>query len=223
MAEPVYRELSADRLFTHLGEGSQCEQRTRVALFGWTLIRHAPTSGAVTAISGGVHGATTRSCLIASPSLPLAVAASVLRAGSGAVDLASVAPATDKDLRAAASTQKHSARHFIRRVRQHTNLRPAQILPAFSPDPIEHAAVLEAVKVRPGNAGVRCYRGVTADLDSFCARRRRKSAVGAEECSRRGSNQRMEPTERKDASIRTSSQGDQAWLLRPLPPFMRGS
>jgi hypothetical protein len=74
MAEPVCRELSADRLFTHLGMGSRCEQRTRVTLFGWTLIRHAPISGTVTAISGGVHGAATWSCLIASPSLPLVVA-----------------------------------------------------------------------------------------------------------------------------------------------------
>jgi hypothetical protein len=134
MAELVCRELSADRLFTRLGMGSQCEQRPRVTLFGWTLIRHAPTSGTVTAISGGVHGAATRSCLIASPSLPLVVTASVLRAGSGAVDLASVALPTDKDLRAAASTQKHSARHFIGKVR-HTNPQPgadsASLQPRF--------------------------------------------------------------------------------------------
>jgi hypothetical protein len=35
-------------------------------------------------------------------------------------------------------------------------------------------------------AGVRRYGGATAGLDSFCARRRRKSAVGAEENLRRG-------------------------------------
>ena len=51
---------------------------------------------------------------------------------------------------------------------------------------IQSAAVLEAVKARPGNGGVRCYGGATADLDSFCARRHRKSAVGAEESLRRG-------------------------------------
>jgi hypothetical protein len=84
--------------------------------------------------------------------------------------------------------------------------------------------VLEAVKARPGNAGVRRYGRVTADLDSFCARRRRKSAVGAEECSRRGSNQRMDPTEQKHASIRTTSgpsseaalKATRHGLLRPL-------
>ena len=85
-----------------------------------TLIRHASPSGTVTAISGGMHGATTRSCLIASPSFPLVVAPGFLRAGSDAVDLTSIAPPTDEDLRAAASTQKHPAIRFIGRVR-HTN------------------------------------------------------------------------------------------------------
>jgi hypothetical protein len=51
---------------------------------------------------------------------------------------------------------------------------------------IQSAAVLEAVKARPGNGGVRRYGGATAGRDSFCARRRRKSAVGAEESLRRG-------------------------------------
>jgi hypothetical protein len=54
------------------------------------------------------------------------------------------------------------------------------------PDAPEPAAVLEAVKARPGDAGVRRYSGATAGRDSFCARRRRKSAVGAEESLRRG-------------------------------------
>ena len=35
------------------------------------MIRHAVLSGTITAISVGVHGATARSCLIASPSFPL--------------------------------------------------------------------------------------------------------------------------------------------------------
>ena len=78
-----------------------------------TLIRHASPSGTVTAISGGMHGATTRSYLIASPSFPLVVAPGFLCAGSDAVDLTSIAPPTDKDLRAAASTQKHPATRFI--------------------------------------------------------------------------------------------------------------
>ena len=56
----------------------------------------------------------------------------------------------------------------------------------FRPVFIQSAAVLEAVKARPGNGGVRRYGGATAGRDSFCARRRRKSAVGAEESLRRG-------------------------------------
>ena len=43
---------------------------------------------------------------------------------------------------------------------------------------IQSAAVLEAVKARPGNAGVRLYGRATADLDSLCARRRPKSRSG---------------------------------------------
>ena len=56
----------------------------------------------------------------------------------------------------------------------------------FRPVIIESAAVLEAVKARPGNVGVCLYGEATADLDSFCARRRAKSTVGAEESLRRG-------------------------------------
>ena len=77
------------------------------------MIRHALYSGTVTAISFGVHGATTGSCLIASSGYPLPVAAGLLRAGFNAIDLASIAPPTDKNLRAAATTQKHPARNFV--------------------------------------------------------------------------------------------------------------
>src|SRR6266404_6865209 len=63
--------------------------------FRETMIRHAVLSGTITAISVDVHGATTRSCLIASPSFPLSVAAGFLRAGSDAVDLASITLPTD--------------------------------------------------------------------------------------------------------------------------------
>ena len=77
------------------------------------MIRHASPSRTITATSGGVHGATTWSCLIAPPSFLLIVAAGFLRAGSDAVNMTSITPATDKDLRAATSTQKHSARNFI--------------------------------------------------------------------------------------------------------------
>ena len=45
-----------------------------------TMIRHASPSGPITAISGGMHDATARSCLIASPSFPLSVASGFLRA-----------------------------------------------------------------------------------------------------------------------------------------------
>ena len=57
----------------------------------------------------------------------------------------------------------------------------------FRPVIIQSAAVLEDVKAQPGNGGVCRDGGATAGLDSFCARRRRKSAVGAEESLRRGS------------------------------------
>ena len=56
----------------------------------------------------------------------------------------------------------------------------------FRPVIIQSAAVLEAVKARPGNVEVCPCGGATADLDSFCARRRPKSTVGAEESLRRG-------------------------------------
>jgi hypothetical protein len=58
--------------------------------------------------------------------------------------------------------------------------------------------VLEAVKARPGNVEVCLYGGATADLDSFCARRRPKSTVGAEESLRRG---------RTKESVKSSKQG----------------
>jgi hypothetical protein len=51
--------------------------------------------------------------LIAPPSFLLIRAAGILHAGSEAVDLATIAVLTDKNLRAAATTQKQSARHFI--------------------------------------------------------------------------------------------------------------
>ena len=48
----------------------------------------------------------------------------------------------------------------------------------FRPVITESAAVLEAVKARPGNVEVCPYGGATADLDSLCARRRPKSRSG---------------------------------------------
>ena len=78
-----------------------------------SLIRHAPHSGTVTATSLGVHCATARGCLIASASFPLPVAAGFLGTGSHAVNLASVAPPTDKNLTMETSTEKNPARYFI--------------------------------------------------------------------------------------------------------------
>ena len=94
---------------------SSCDSKKmlRFLFVGETMIRHASPSRTITATSGGVHGATTWSCLIAPPSFLLLVATGFLRAGSDAVDMTSVTPATDKNLRAASSTQKHSARNFI--------------------------------------------------------------------------------------------------------------
>jgi hypothetical protein len=77
------------------------------------MIRHASHSGTVTATSLGVHGATARGCLIASASFPSPVAPGLLGAGSPAVNLASVAPTTDKHLTTATSAKKNPARYFI--------------------------------------------------------------------------------------------------------------
>jgi hypothetical protein len=54
------------------------------------------------------------------------------------------------------------------------------------PNTLESAAVLAAVKVRPGDGGVCPALAATADLDRVCARRPIRSAVGAGECLRRG-------------------------------------
>src|SRR5271155_3844453 len=45
----------------------------------------------------------------------------------------------------------------------------------------KRAAVLATVKVRPGEVGVCCTAGATADLDGVCARRRTERQVGAKE------------------------------------------
>src|SRR5215813_12496245 len=70
-----------------------------------------------------------------------------------------------------------------RKARGHQTRQPSALL---RPVIIQSAAVLEAVKARPGKVGVCLYGRATADLDSFCARRRPKSTVGAEESLRRG-------------------------------------
>jgi hypothetical protein len=74
----------------------------------------------------------------------------------------------------------------------------------FRPVIIQSAAVLEAVKARPGKVGVCLYGRATADLDSFCARRRAKSTVGAEESLRRGRTKES-PKARKKAEREKSA------------------
>jgi hypothetical protein len=132
MTQPLYWRLSAARRFAQGLADLQFKKRTRLLLVGGTMIRHALPSCTVTATSGSVHGATTRSCLIAPPSFPLVLAASILRAGSEAVDLAAIAVPTDKHLRAAATTQKQSARHFIGAVR-HINPQPSAVSSSLKP------------------------------------------------------------------------------------------
>ena len=126
MTEPLWWRLSAGRWFAQGLADLQFKKRTRFLFVGGTLIRHAAPSGAVTATSGSVHGATTWGCLIAPPSFLLVGAASLLRAGSEAVDLAAIALPTNKNLRAAATTQKKSAGHFIGAVR-HITPKPSAV------------------------------------------------------------------------------------------------
>jgi hypothetical protein len=78
-----------------------------------TMIRHASHPGAVMAVSFGMHGAATGGCLMTSASLPLPLAAGVPRAASHAINLAPIAPPANKNLRAAAGTQEHSAGHIV--------------------------------------------------------------------------------------------------------------
>jgi len=54
---------------------------------------------------------------------------------------------------------------------------PASGLPSDRhPDRTKRAVVLETVKVWPGNGGACRKDGATANLDSFCARQRKRSA-----------------------------------------------
>jgi hypothetical protein len=85
-------------------------KRGRFLFLHGTMIRHALPPGTVTATSVSMQGATARARLIASASFSLMVAAGFLCAGSNAVDLAAVASSTDKNLRVAATTQKHRNR-----------------------------------------------------------------------------------------------------------------
>jgi len=132
MTEPLWWRLSAGRRFAQSLADLRFEKRTRFLFVGETMIRHASLSRTVTATSGSVHGATTWGCLIAPPSFPLLVAAGFLRAGSNAIVLAAIALPTDKNLRAAPTTQKRPARHFIGTVR-HINPQPSADSGGLSP------------------------------------------------------------------------------------------
>jgi hypothetical protein len=190
MTEPLWWRLSAaGRRFAQGLADLRFEKKTRFLFVGETMIRHASPSRTVTATSGSVHGATTWSCLIAPPSFPLLVAARFLRAGSDAIVLATIALPTDKNLRAAATTQKRPARHFIGTVR-HINPQPSADS-GLPPAPSHPSMPPCSGQSRPSPSG---GREDAASLDRPCARRLLTLAVGMEECSRRGSNKRMEPT-----------------------------
>src|SRR5262249_62071061 len=94
---------------------------------------------------------------------------------------AMVWPATMEPRRERWIWQRHQT---TRAQKQRNQTRQPSALPALVK--IQPAAVLEAVKARPGNVGVCLYGGATAGLDSFCARRHPKSTVGAEESLQRG-------------------------------------
>ena len=88
-------------------------RKTGFRLLIRTMTRHASNSGAVTAVSFGVHDAATGGCLMTSASLPLPLAAGVPRATSRAISLAPITFPANKHLRAPAGTQEHSAGHIV--------------------------------------------------------------------------------------------------------------
>jgi hypothetical protein len=149
-------------------------------LVGGTMIRHALPSCTVTATSGSVHGATTRSCLIAPPSFPLVLAAGILRAGSEAVDLAAIAVPTDKHLRAAATTQKQSARHFIGAVR-HINPQPSAVSSSLKPRADRACRRARASQGQALRVAAKTRPALTGPARGGCAiwRSGRKNARGA--------------------------------------------
>jgi hypothetical protein len=110
-------------------------------------------------------------------------------------------------------SQKHSARHFIGTVRHHASPQPNGNSASLQPRSRQACRRARSCQGAAWKCRSRCNGGVAADLDSFCARRRRKSAVGAEECSRRGSNQRMDPR-RESPSIGATPGPHQRQLSR---------
>jgi hypothetical protein len=166
MTEPLWWRLSAGRRFAQGLADLRFEKTTRFLFVGETMIRHASPSRTVTATSGGVHGATTWSCLIAPPSFPLLVPAGFLRAGSDAIVLAAIALPTDKNLGATATTQKRPARHFIGTVK-HINPQPSADS-GLPPAPSRSSMPPCSGQSRPSPSG---GREDAASLDRPCARR----------------------------------------------------
>lgn len=90
--------LSDGWRLTDSDDGGAFEQKARFPFHCKTMIRHALPPGTVAATSFGMQNATARARLIASASFSLMIAAGFLCAGSDAVDLATVASSTDKNL-----------------------------------------------------------------------------------------------------------------------------
>src|SRR3954471_2069682 len=102
------------------------------------------------------------------------------------------------------------------------------ILRAVSPDRLKHAAVLEAVKVRPGNAGVaataewRPTLTASARVGVGSLRSGRKNARGAGRTKEWTQEGKVPASGNARFLIRGSSRDGQAWPLQPLPPSLRG-
>ena len=80
---------------------------------------------------------------------------------------------------------------------------PASGLPSDRhPDRTKRAVVLEAVKVWPGNGGACRKVGATANLDSFYARQRKRSAGRDEETASDGTKKLKEKMRRPIAYLK---------------------
>src|SRR3954471_15313185 len=96
------------------------------------------------------------------------------------------------------------------------------ILRAVSPDRLKHAAVLEAVKVRPGNAGVaataewRPTLTASARVGVGSLRSGRENARGAGRTKEWTPEEKVPASGQRPVLIRGSSQDGQAWPLQPL-------
>ena len=93
---------------------------------------------------------------------------------------------------------------------------PASGLPSDRhPDRTKRAVVLEAVKVWPGNGGACRKIGATANLDSFCARQRKRSAGRDEETARKSNKETDEGKRCVDLSPVETPLLDKAHTRKP--------